>query len=86
MPHAKTIEPLARAVLLIGDDILLCQAVGQGWYYLPGGHIEYGETARGALVREVQEELGVAAQVGEFVGGSEASVAFREPNKPCLGC
>lgn len=67
----RTIEPIARAVILLGDDIVLCQAVGKDWYYLPGGHIEYGETARAAIVREMGEELGVTVRVGEFLGGAE---------------
>ncbi len=31
----------------------------QGSYVVPGGHIEYGETAAQALVRETQEETGL---------------------------
>ena len=38
---------------------LLAQAVGETWYFLPGGHVEPGEPAAIALRRELAEELGV---------------------------
>ena len=36
-----------------------------GYWELPGGKIEPGETPRAALVREFQEELGLAIEPGE---------------------
>ena len=35
-----------------------------GYWSLPGGHIEPGETARAAALREVREETGVEAELG----------------------
>jgi 8-oxo-dGTP diphosphatase len=39
-----------------------------GRWELPGGKVELGESDQDALVRELREELGVRARVGEVVG------------------
>ena len=54
----------ASAAIFRGRDVLLIQrgkGVLQGLWSLPGGHIEPGELARAAAVREVQEETAVQA-------------------------
>jgi 8-oxo-dGTP diphosphatase len=53
------IELIARAVIIKKDKILLCKQKDKDYYFLPGGHINFGETAQQALQREIQEELGV---------------------------
>lgn len=67
------IETIARGVCVKGGRLLLCRAKGGGSTYLPGGHIEFGETGRAALVREVKEELGVDSSTGSFLGALENS-------------
>ena len=47
---------------------MLSRQVGVGWWFLPGGHVEDGESIEDALVREIAEELGVVATVGRFLG------------------
>lgn len=53
---------VADVVIVRGDRVLLVQqrkAVAHGLWSYPGGHLEDGETPLQAVVREVQEELGV---------------------------
>ncbi|WP_212974638.1 NUDIX domain-containing protein [Bacillus sp. J14TS2] len=41
---------------------------GQTNTFLPGGHIEFGESAKDALKREINEALGIPCTVGRFLG------------------
>lgn len=74
------IEVIARGVCMRGGRLLLCRARGGATTYLPGGHVEFGETGREALVREVKEELGVDAEAGAFLGVVENS--FQQHGRP----
>ena len=74
------IETIARGVCIVDGKILLCRAKGGKSTYLPGGHIEFGETGREALVREMKEETGLASETGKFLGCVENS--FLQHGKP----
>ena len=74
------IEIIARGVCRRDGKVLLCRAVGGSSTYLPGGHVEFGETGREALVREVKEELGVDSSAGRFLGVVENK--FMQHGKP----
>ncbi len=65
------IKQVVAALFVRGQEILCCQrteyqALPLKWEF-PGGKIEAGEKAPEALKRELEEELGVHAEIGPKV-------------------
>jgi mutator protein MutT len=68
-PRAQELLPAAFAVVRNGSGrILLVRRADDGYWELPGGRVEVGESASAAVVREVAEEAGVTIQVTELAG------------------
>lgn len=51
------------AMLLSGTRILAMHDERSPYFYLPGGRVKLGETAEQAVVREIEEELGVTLKI-----------------------
>lgn len=67
---AQRVQRLAAyAVIVRGEEILLSRAsprvTHNELWFLPGGGVDHGEDPRVAVVREVYEETGLKATVGE---------------------
>ncbi|MGV8925877.1 MAG: pyrimidine (deoxy)nucleoside triphosphate diphosphatase [Ewingella sp.] len=76
----KVIDVVA-AIIEQDGNILLARRDASGdqaglWEF-PGGKVEDGESQPQALIRELQEELGIAARVEEWI----ASHDFQQPGR-----
>jgi 8-oxo-dGTP diphosphatase len=60
--------PISVKGILIHQDRVLLLLNERGEWDLPGGRPDPGEDHRAALKREVQEEAGLAVEVGEALG------------------
>ena len=54
----ETFNLRVAAVISHDRKILLCTVGGLGYWFLPGGRVRFGESARLTLSRELAEELG----------------------------
>ncbi|HEY0759216.1 MAG TPA: (deoxy)nucleoside triphosphate pyrophosphohydrolase [Acidisarcina sp.] len=67
----KFVRLVVAALILRADKVLICQRrpdqpMALKWEF-PGGKMEPGETAEEALKRELEEELGIDAIIGDRV-------------------
>jgi len=81
MANNPEIEVIARGLCTTGSRVLLCRNIKGEYYYLPGGHVEFGEPADLSLAREFMEETGIHAEVGELLLVSEHTFINQRPGK-----
>ena len=64
------IHVLSRAVIIDQGHILLCKTLDLpiSFYFLPGGHVEHGESVETSLLRELIEETGNICKIKRFLG------------------
>jgi 8-oxo-dGTP diphosphatase len=79
MPAAPSVQPshpqLAVSAAIFRDDRILlvrrARSPAKGFYSLPGGRVEFGETLHAALHREVDEETALKIEIIGLAGWRE---------------
>ncbi|HET6948594.1 MAG TPA: NUDIX domain-containing protein [bacterium] len=73
MPRAETrrFHLLARGVVVRDRGLLIAHFQGADHTFLPGGHVEMGESVPSALRREFTEELRIEVRIGRYLGAIE---------------
>ncbi len=62
---------IAGCIIVHKGKLLLLKKLSRGWYELPAGKIEDGETPEQCAIRETKEELGVDVDILEAFGEVE---------------
>lgn len=67
MPDA--VHVAASGIVYNGrGEVLLENRADNGWWGLPGGHVDVGESVEQAAMREILEETGIRTRVRRLVG------------------
>ena len=67
MPDA--VHVCASGIVYNGEgEVLLENRADNGWWGLPGGHVDVGESVEQAAIREILEETGIRTRVRRLVG------------------
>jgi 8-oxo-dGTP pyrophosphatase MutT (NUDIX family) len=73
--------PTAGLLIIQNRKLLLAFSKNKQCFYLPGGKVDEGETAAGALCREISEELNISLDENELQFYTHISApAYGEPN------
>ena len=75
MPLPLTHPQLAVSAAIFRDGRILlvrrARSPAEGFYSLPGGRVEFGESLHAALLREVDEETGLRIEIAGLAGWRE---------------
>jgi ADP-ribose pyrophosphatase YjhB (NUDIX family) len=85
-----------KAIILNNSNLLVVKNLGNNFFALPGGNLEYREDIKECLKREIIEELGVSPDVGRLLyinnftdkrGSTSIDFFFEVKNgKDFIGC
>ncbi|MCK4520724.1 NUDIX domain-containing protein [Candidatus Parcubacteria bacterium] len=67
----KEFEICVRVVIQHQGKILVCKHKKRNYYFFLGGHVDFGESVKDALFRELKEELDLSIKNCRFIGTVE---------------
>jgi ADP-ribose pyrophosphatase YjhB (NUDIX family) len=68
--YIQFLSPVAGVAAVIRDDdgrVLLARKASTGEWHFPSGYVEWHEDVRESVTRELEEELGLKAEVGRIL-------------------
>lgn len=71
-----TIHVLGRIAIIDKAHVLLAHEIGAKNTFLPGGHVEYNEGVKNAILRELKEEFNGEVRIDQFIGVIEHSFDY----------
>jgi ADP-ribose pyrophosphatase YjhB (NUDIX family) len=57
----------ASGIVIYRDHVLLLRVEQHDFWFVPGGHVEIGELADAAMIREMREETGMSVEIDRLV-------------------
>ena len=68
--HHNNPVPVVCAIVELDGKVVLCHKKGvpETWFGIVAGFLEIGETPEQAVLREVEEELGLKGEIVEYIG------------------
>ena len=71
---------VSRAIIIVEDSLLVCESPDKSYYYLPGGHVEFCESVKDALLREIEEETKETGKIIKYLGYIECNFLYENDN------
>ncbi|HEX8864776.1 MAG TPA: NUDIX domain-containing protein, partial [Lentzea sp.] len=67
-PRANRLWPVVQVAVSTGEGLLLIERADDGYWAMPGGLVDAGETFVQAAIREAREETGFDVEITGLVG------------------
>jgi 8-oxo-dGTP pyrophosphatase MutT (NUDIX family) len=80
-PTVRVFHQSAGAVVLVTDRCLVLRRTGTDEWIFPKGHLERGELAVNAAVREVREETGLHVRILGMIGSTRYAFGRRNEHR-----
>ncbi|SEO69274.1 8-oxo-dGTP diphosphatase [Amphibacillus marinus] len=74
-------QRVTNCLIIKNNQVLLLKKPRYGWYAMPGGKMEYGESIQEAVIREVSEETGLTIHAPKLCSVATMTKPSAQPPK-----